>query len=89
MIWLTVALRNQGKSTNGIGSSSLPRKTQTQCFEMLVTSATKVAVPGIFNFLQVLDNDGLCLSHLSLTQSDVVGKFNSRSQPELGFAIGM
>ena len=56
---------------------------------MLVTSATKVAVPGIFNFLQVLDNDGLCLSRLSLTQSDVVGKFNSRSQPELGFAIGM
>ena len=54
---------------------------------MFVTSASKVLVPGILNLLDVLAHDCLRLSYLSLTQADVVSKFDLRRQPKFGFAV--
>ena len=56
---------------------------------MFVTSISEVAVPGIFDLLDVLDYDGVCLTYLSLAQSDVDGKFNFGLEPKFRFSIGV
>jgi len=59
-----VADLNHGNSENCTANSSSSSKSQKQCLDTLVTSAAKVAMPGIFNLLNMGFNDGLRLNNL-------------------------
>jgi hypothetical protein len=56
---------------------------------MFVTSAVKVAVPGIFDLPMVAFNHSLSLSQLGGRQTQVGGQVYKRSKPELRFSVRM
>ena len=56
---------------------------------MFVTSISEVVVPGIFDLLDVLADYGMCLTYLSLAQSDVDRKLYVRFKPELRLSVGV
>ena len=54
---------------------------------MWVTSAAKVVVPGILDFLQVSIHNGLGLPNLQSRKTRMVGQNHLRGKPKLCFAI--
>ncbi len=83
-----VADLNHGNSEKGTASSSLSSsRIQKQCLDTWVTSADKVAMPGILNLLNVSFNNGLRLINLRLRKPNIHCQVYRRSQPEFRFTI--
>jgi hypothetical protein len=87
--WATVADRNHGKSANGRRSSYSSTSSQRPCGEMFVTSAAKVALPGILNLLDVLLNEFHGLHQLSVREPRGGREVDLWRQPELRLPIRM
>jgi hypothetical protein len=82
-----VADLNHGNSENYTANSSSSSKSQKQCLDTLVTSAAKVAMPGILNLPNMGFNDGLRLTNLHILKPDIHCQVYRGSQPEFRFAI--
>src|SRR4051812_15564733 len=83
----TEAFSNHGKSSNGKKSSRSPRYSQKPCFEILVTSTSKVAVPGILDLILVLQDQLVDTAQIAVAEFDVLRQLDVRRQPELGLTL--
>ena len=84
-----VAFRNQGKLLKGTAISSSSIRIHRQCLEMLVTSATKVVVPGIGDCCAVAVDDGLDFVETVLAKPNISGQSHFWFNPELGLSFWM
>ena len=89
MIWSTVACLNHGNCWKGRCSSSSPSSSQSPCWEICVTSAAEVTLPGIFNLRNMCLDDGLSIGNLLWRESGRSSQVNYGCEPELGLAIGV
>ena len=82
-----VAFLNHGKYSKGTSSSSASSNSQNPCVDTCVTSAAKVIVPGIFNFLTVRFYHCLGITELTPRKTGVIDECDSWGKPEFRFAV--
>src|SRR5438309_1361464 len=84
----TGASLNQGNSSNGRKSSRSSRRIQRPCREMLVTSASEVAVPGVSDLILVLQDQLTDAFQIAIAELMVLGDLDRRIEPELYLSCG-
>lgn len=79
---------NQGNSRKSTNSSLPPRKSQNPCREMLVTSASPVLAPTLFDLVMSFLQDSEDPADLALRNTVILRQFDARLKPDLRFALG-
>src|SRR6478752_10719387 len=84
----TAASRNHGNSSNGRKSSRASRSIQSPCREMLVTSASEVAAPGVSDLIGMLQDQLADALQIAVAELMVLGDLDRRIEPELYLSCG-